>query len=194
VSDVLELMKKVIEEGRNAVRGMRVSSGDAEDLEQAFSRIRRELAVSPTTSFRIITEGQVRPLHPLVRDELYRIGREALTNAFRHSQATSIEAELEYTDRELRLVVRDNGCGITPQVLSSGREGHWGLAGMRERAERIGARLKMWSRDTGGTEIELSVPSHIAFQNDSSDGWLRWLTRFRPRRGKDDVRREGNER
>jgi ligand-binding sensor domain-containing protein/signal transduction histidine kinase len=194
VSDVLGLMKQVIDEGRNAVRGMRLSAGDSDDLERAFSRIRQELVVQPTTSFRIVVEGGVRPLHPLVRDDVYRIGREALINAFRHSRAAAIEVELGYMDRQLRVIVRDNGCGIDPQVLSSGRDGHWGLPGMRERAARMGARLKTWSRATGGTEVELSVPGHIAFRLDSSHRWLRWLARFGPRKGGDDVHERGNER
>ena len=100
----------------------------------------------------------------MLRDEVYRIGREALINAFRHARAKSIEVELKYSSSHLRLLVRDDGCGIDPQVISSGREGHWGLSGMRERADRIGARLHVFSSATAGTEIELSVPSHVAFR------------------------------
>jgi ligand-binding sensor domain-containing protein/signal transduction histidine kinase len=186
VSHVLELMTQVVEEGRNAVRGMRLSSGD--DLEQAFSRIRQELAAQQSTRFRVIVEGQVRSLHPLVRDDVYRIGREALINSFRHSQAGNIEVELGYTDRELRVVVRDDGCGIDPRVLSSGLDGHWGLSGMRERASKINAKLRMWSDATSGTEIELSVPSHIAYRLDSLQRWLPWLARSGGRRGDHNVR------
>src|SRR5262249_11378105 len=89
----------------------------------------------------------------------------AIINALRHSGAPSIEVELEYSLHMLRVVVRDNGCGIDEQVLRSGREGHFGLSGMRERAERIGGKLKVWSRPTGGTEVELSIPDHIAFRS-----------------------------
>ena len=78
--------------------------------------------------------------------------------------AQKIEVAIDYAAAEVRVLVRDNGCGIDEQVLSSGREGHWGLPGMRERAERIGARLKVWSRAGAGTEIELVVPGHVAFQ------------------------------
>jgi signal transduction histidine kinase len=109
---------------------------------------------------------------PVLGDEVYRIGREALVNAFRHSHAKNIEVELEYTAARLRVLVRDDGCGIDPQVLKSGREGHWGLVGMRERAKQIGARLSVWSRPTAGTEIEISVPGSIAFPN-ASRNWLR---------------------
>ena len=85
-------------------------------------------------------------LHPIVRDEVYRIGREAVVNAFRHAHAKTITVEVLYLENQLRLLISDDGCGINPEVLDSGREGHWGLSGMRERAERINARLKVRSR------------------------------------------------
>jgi signal transduction histidine kinase len=94
---------------------------------------------------------------------VYRIGREAVVNAFRHAEARKIELVLEYAPSGLRLVVRDDGRGIDASVLQSGTDGHWGLTGMRERADRIGARFKAWSRAGAGTEIELSVPARIAF-------------------------------
>jgi len=182
VGRVLELMNKVIEEGRNAVRGLRLSSGGSEDLEQAFSGIREELAVARGSAFRVLIEGETRMLHPVIREEVYRIGREALVNAFRHSHASNIELELEYASSYLRLLVRDNGSGIDPQVVRKGREGHWGLSGMRERAERIGARFRVLSGASIGTEIELSVPGHIAFQFPASARQWGWLGRFPLRR------------
>ncbi len=161
---ILDLMRRVIGEGRNALQDLRMSPGASLDLQQAFSRIPQELAAGDGISFRVIIEGRPRPLHPVIRDEVYRIGREALANAFRHAKARSIEVELEYSSREFRVLIRDNGCGIDPAVLASGREGHWGLSGMRERAERIGARLRLWSRPASGTEVELSIPGKIAFK------------------------------
>ena len=123
-------MGQVIEEGRNAVRGLRASQSVSLDLEQAFSRIQQELVrTDKPVEFRVIVDGQPRPLHPLLRDEVYRIGREALINAFRHARAKSIEIELKYSSSQLRIMVRDDGCGIDPQVLRSGRDGHWGLIG-----------------------------------------------------------------
>jgi signal transduction histidine kinase len=160
---ILELMGEVIEEGRNTLRGLRSPHSGSLNLEQAFAFIQQELSLQEEIAFRVIVEGRSRPLHPIIRDEVYRIGREALVNAFRHSRAKSVEVELEYTINQLRILIRDNGCGIDPQVLQSGREGHWGLPGMRERAESIGAQLKVWSRVAAGTEVELSVPSRIAF-------------------------------
>jgi ligand-binding sensor domain-containing protein/signal transduction histidine kinase len=164
----LQLMRQVIEEGRNAIRGLRSSQSPSLDLEEALLQIREEqipaVSAGDAVDFRIIVDGERRPLRPMLRDELYRIGREAAINAFRHSRAERIEIELQYSASQLRMLVRDNGCGIEPQVVQSGRAGHWGLTGMRERAERIGARLHVFS-GAAGTEIELSVPGHIAFQN-----------------------------
>jgi len=165
LSRVLELMRHLMEEGRNAIRGLRSSNSDSDDLGQAFSRIPQDLGIEAQIDFRVIVLGSARKLHPFIRDEVYHIGREALVNAFRHSRATCIEVELEYTAKRFRIVVRDNGCGIDPQVLHSGREGHWGLPGMRERAERVGGRLRVWSRAAAGTEVEMSVPSSIAFES-----------------------------
>jgi signal transduction histidine kinase len=165
----LDLMRQVIDEGRNVVRGLRSSKTASLDLEHAFSQIQQEVVATQhageRVAFRVIVDGQQRPLHPVLRDEVYRIGREALINAFRHANAKKIEIELKYSARGLCVLVRDNGRGIDPEVLTSGRDGHWGLSGMRERAERIGARLHVMSSAFTGTEIELSVPGNIAFQS-----------------------------
>jgi signal transduction histidine kinase len=162
VNRVMQLMTQVIDEGREAVTGLRSSSGNTDDLETAFSQVGQQFGNGEVKDYRVIVEGKPVKLHPIIRDEAYRIGREALVNAFQHSQASKIEVELEYS-KNLRVVVRDDGAGIDQQVLESGKDGHWGLAGMRERAENIGARLKVWSRVNSGTEIELLIPGHIAF-------------------------------
>lgn len=176
----LQLMSQVIEEGRNAVRGLRLSHSASLDLEQAFATIQQEFEPQgKAVEFRIITEGQRRPLHPLLRDEVYRIGREALTNAFRHAHAHRIDLELKYGANQFRLLVRDDGRGIEPDILLQGKNGHWGLSVMRERADRIGARLHVFSRASAGTDVELTVPGRVAFQ-DSPNGLLQ---RLRKRRG-----------
>ena len=131
--------------------------------------MQQELGVEEQVGFRVIVEGRPRPLHPIIRDEVYRIGREAVVNAVRHSGAQKIEVEIDYALAHVRILVRDNGGGIDEQVLRSGRDGHWGLSGMRERADRIGARLKVWSRAAAGTEIELLVPGQVAFQPAPAD-------------------------
>jgi signal transduction histidine kinase/ligand-binding sensor domain-containing protein len=184
LSRVLQMMGQVIEEGRNAVRGLRKPAqqiSGMDDLEQALARVPQELGFNEAADLRIIVEGPSRPLRPLIRDEVYRISREALVNAFQHAEASAIEVEIEFAAKALRVLIRDDGRGIDPEVLHSGREGHWGLSGMRERAERMGARLTVWSRDRAGTEIELSVPSEIAFADHATGWWARWLPRTRRR-------------
>jgi signal transduction histidine kinase len=179
---VQRLMAQVIEEGRNAVRGLRSNSSDSLRLEQALSLIRQEFAAEEQINFSVIVEGKPQPLHPVIRDEVYRIGHEALVNAFRHARAKSIEAEVEYLANSLRLLVSDDGIGIDTQVLQAGRDGHWGLSGMRERAETIGARFNVRSRAMAGTEVELTVPGRIAFQNQVGSFPPRWFTRLFQRR------------
>lgn len=178
LSRVLQLMGQVIEEGRNTLRGLRSSGRDTYNLEQALSHVPQELAIQQEIAYRVIVDGQPRALHPVIRDEVYRIGREALVNAFRHAQANSIEVEVEYAPNHLRILIRDDGRGIDPQVLRSGREGHWGLPGMRERSERIGAKLKVWSRSASGTEVELLVPGNIAYPHHHGNGRLSWMRRL----------------
>src|SRR5207249_1493927 len=119
LSRVLQLMGQVIDEGRNAVRGLRSPDSGPNDLAQAFSRIQGELGLEEKIDFRVIVEGQPHPLNPVLRDEIYRIGREALVNALRHARAKKIVIELEYSSSSLRILVRDDGCGIDPQVLRS---------------------------------------------------------------------------
>jgi signal transduction histidine kinase len=135
----------------------------ADDLEVAFSRIRQESPVGAQAVLRIVREGQPRGLHPLVRREAYRIGREALLNAFRHSGASRVEVNVEYAAKRLRISVHDDGRGMSPELFRSGCRGHMGLSWMQQQAEHMGAKLKLLSRVAAGTEVELSVPGHIAF-------------------------------
>ena len=180
---VVKTIEKVVEEGRNTVQGLRSSKDDDfTNLERQFAELRRDLDAGERTDFRILIEGAPKPFCPAIGDEIYHICREALVNAFRHSRAAAIEIEIEYAAREFRVVVRDNGIGITPQIIESGREKHWGLSGMKERAEKIGARLKVLSRAETGTEIELSVPNQIAFETQNSAHPFKWLAKLNPRR------------
>ena len=163
VSRALALMRQSIDEGRATIQGLRSALPEFPDLEQAFVDVQYELAQQFPTRFYMVIEGQSRQLRQSVREEAYWICREALVNACRHSGGQSVEMEIGYARNRVRLVVRDNGCGIAPDELESGRRGHWGLLGMRERAERIKAQLRVLSRVGIGTEIELSVPGYVAF-------------------------------
>jgi signal transduction histidine kinase/ligand-binding sensor domain-containing protein len=159
---------EAITEGRDAVKGLRLSTVEKNDLAVAVRTLGEELAVSTVNqsspTIEVAVEGTPRSLHPILRDEVYRLVTEALRNAFRHSQARKIEVEIRYGEREFRVQVRDNGRGIDPSVLSvDGREGHYGLHGMHERAKIAGGKLKVWSELDSGTEVELSIPALRAY-------------------------------
>jgi signal transduction histidine kinase len=139
------------------------------DLVAALSAVRQEFSAESGLDFRVSVVGQQQLLRSAIQQEIYSIGREALINAFCHSEAKRIDLEVEYANSNLSLRIRDNGRGIDPQVLDAGREGHWGLTGMRERAARIGGLLKISSNASAGTEIKLSIPSDVAFQASPAD-------------------------
>jgi signal transduction histidine kinase len=159
---------EAVAEGRDAIQNLRLGSVERrlEDLLTATGQELQDAQDGNThaTVFRVIMEGQPRTLSPLLQDEIYRIAREVLRNAFRHACASRIEAAIHYDPHLFRLRIRDDGKGIDGTVLQGGaRAGHWGLPGMRERAKRIGARLVLWSESGAGTEVELTVPASVAY-------------------------------
>ena len=178
LSRVLQVIQTVVEDSRNTLRGLRSSIDSADDLKNSLSRIQQELG-APGIELRVVVEGTALPVRPAIRDDVYRIGREALVNAMRHSGARFIDLYLQYAPDQFRVLVRDDGCGIDATVLQSGRDGHWGLPGMRERASKIGGKMRVLSRSGGGTEVELCVPSKVAFEVPPSRHNLRWWSRFR---------------
>jgi len=174
---VLQMMGQVIDEGRNTLRGLRSSIESGHDLKDALSQIPLELGQTGA-NFRVVVEGKSLPLRPEIRDDVYRIGREALMNAFRHSRARNVDLRLEYGATRLKLVVLDDGCGIAPEAIKKRRDERWGIWGMRERAERMGAKFRILSRTGGGTEVELRVPRQVAFGSEPSGSAIKWLTRL----------------
>jgi signal transduction histidine kinase len=160
---VLELMKRVIDEGRSAIRGLRSPGSIGDDLRIALAAAARDLSVDEAAQIAVTVDGSPQTVHPFVRDEVYRVGREALVNAIRHAQARTIDVALDYRPDALVLTVSDDGIGIDEEVAAAGREGHWGLSGMRERADSVGGRLSVRSRAGTGTEVELSIPGTVAY-------------------------------
>jgi signal transduction histidine kinase/ligand-binding sensor domain-containing protein len=163
--------KHAIVEGREAIQGLRSSVVETNDLALAMRTLGEELATNANpAAFQVQVEGTPRDLHPILRDEVYRISGEGIRNAFHHADAKQIEVEIHYDDRRLRVRVRDDGKGIDPKLLSNdGREGHFGLRGMRERAKLIGGKLTVWSELDAGTEVELSIPAARAYTT-ATDG------------------------
>ncbi|MFZ0590337.1 MAG: triple tyrosine motif-containing protein, partial [Bryobacteraceae bacterium] len=164
LQETLKRADQAIAEGRNAVYDLRSSTMPTNDFAQAVRALGAELGTEDAVAFRLAVEGRPREFHPIIRDELYHITREALRNVFNHAHAHRIEVEITYAERLFRLRIRDDGEGIPPEVLKQGRPGHYGLNGMRERAEQMGAKFGIWSGAAGaGTEIELTISGSIAY-------------------------------
>jgi signal transduction histidine kinase len=160
----LDRADEVLAEGRDRIRNLRVNSASLSDLPAAFRAVAEETSQGRDAIFKTVVEGHVRELHPLVLEECYCIGREAIINALSHSEGQHVEVEIAYDARQFRLRVRDDGRGIERKILEAGgRSGHWGLQGMHERAQKIGGQLKFWSRPETGTEVELTVPGATAY-------------------------------
>jgi signal transduction histidine kinase len=156
IGGALGVARHALEEGPAVLQGSRAPGFAPASIEQELSRFLEDFP-SGRVRCEISVTGRRRDLKPEVQEQVKLIAREAMGNALRHSGATLIEVEVEYSPRRLRLIVRDNGCGIDPQAARAGRETHWGLQGMRERAERIGAKLTVWSKAGAGTEVEITV-------------------------------------
>ena len=164
VEDVLTRAEQVIDEGRERVRQLRVPGVSHGCLAQALSGVGRELAAAGGAAFAERHEGKPPQLDPEVEDELFTIGREALSNAFRHARASRVTLALECRADGLRLAISDNGRGIAPEILARGaREGHWGLPGMRERARLAGGALEIDSTPAG-TTVSVCIPVTNAYQ------------------------------
>ena len=178
MEEALDRADYVIAEGRDRVKNLRNTSVLQADLPAAFTRVVEENSNDRKVTFRTVVEGRLRKLNPIVLEESYAIGREALINALTHSEGRNVEAEITYDRRQFRLRIRDDGRGINAKILEEGgRPDHFGLVGMRERAERINAQLKLWSAAGTGTEIELIVPDATAYQKveDKTRGsWFRF--------------------
>jgi signal transduction histidine kinase len=167
--------EQAIAESRDAIQDLRSEPFAQSDLAELLTATGQELAAFEDTNrdspvFRVIVEGERRRLSPILQEGVYWIARELLRNAFQHASAHRTEAEIRYEDDLFRLCVRDDGKGMDPKVLEAGgRAGHWGLPGVRERAQKLGARLDFWSEAGAGTEVQLTVPAAVAYEK-SRDG------------------------
>lgn len=160
----LNRAEEVIAEGRERVRTLRSEESMATDLPDALAQVSSMVRSKAATPIEFLVEGEPRPLRTVVHDEVYSIGREAITNALRHAAATRIEVEINYAPTHLRMRFRDNGKGMSKEQLEAGSPaGHWGVTGMKERASRIGAKLDIWSTPGAGTEVDVSVPAATAY-------------------------------
>ena len=166
-----------ITEGRNAVQGLRESTVGTSDIADAINTLGAELAAAPgdrpAPAFHVTVEGEPRPLHPILRDDIYKITAEALRNAFRHAEATDVDVEIRYDRQQFRLRVQDDGKGFDEALLPrQAAAGHYGVPGMRERAVLMGGTLTVWSKEGAGTAVELCIPSRSAYVKTRERSWL----------------------
>jgi len=171
LEECIDQTSEAIVEGRDAVQGLRGAGGEGPDIGSAVRALGRSLAVDPASAriaFGVEVLGHPRQLHPVLRDDVLRIAGEALRNAFQHADATRIEVEIRYDVREFRIRVRDDGKGMDSETIRNGRPDHFGMKGMRERADLIDGKLTLWSRVGGGTEVELIVGGERIYASSGS--------------------------
>jgi signal transduction histidine kinase len=161
---VLAQVDDVISEGRARVLGLRGADQPLTELADHLSAYGGGFLKWSSAAFKTSVVGQPVALNPVVADEVLYIGREAIVNCFTHAQAQHIEVEIIYDEKSLALRIRDDGRGMAAETAQSGRPGHWGIVGMRERANSLGATLKIWSGPDSGTEIELMVRAATAYR------------------------------
>lgn len=152
----------VLEEGRDRVIDLRTIDKSPCDFSQIFLRVAEDARPHPT-KIRVTVEGSMRELQPIVREEAEKIGIEAMNNALRHANASTVHVGIIFQHRRFVLRISDDGIGIDPAILNASRERHFGLTGMRERARGIRGHISIASGRGRGTEIELVIPAHIAY-------------------------------
>jgi signal transduction histidine kinase len=155
-------LERAIHEGRAALNSLRTSTTQTNNLAEAFKRATEESRMQSRMEVSFSVTGHSKEMHPVVRDEIYRMGYEAIRNAYKHSNGSRLEVSLRY-GKDLAVCVKDNGVGIDPTVADQGKSGHFGLQGMRERVARIGGKLLIVSSPNSGTEVMVVVPGGIVF-------------------------------
>jgi ligand-binding sensor domain-containing protein/signal transduction histidine kinase len=176
VNEAIHAAEEGITEGRAAIRDLRPEPAAQRDLPELLNAACRELATGQelngnAPSYQVFVEGKQQNLSPMLQDEVYRISREVVRNAFAHAAASHIEVEIRYDQDQLRVRIRDDGNGIDPKILEAGgTSGHFGIPGMRERAQRIGSRLDFWSEMGAGTEVQLTIPAAMAYEKRRHNG------------------------
>lgn len=178
IETILDQADEVLAEGRHQILALRMPVVYGDNLSQALAAAGQSLEDSFSTPFRMIVTARPVAVNGDRGEEIYGFAREALYNAFQHAQAGHIELELVYGREFLSLYVRDDGRGMADAPAAGG--GYRGLAGMRERAERMGGSIEVLSLPERGTEVILKVPGEICYQAPIRGCWRRvaaWLAR-----------------
>lgn len=175
LEQAMDRADQVLAEGRDRVRDLRDRGAGRGELANALASAGRELEQRGGAAFVVTVQGTVRPLQPRVLDEAYRIGHEAIVNAYTHAGAKEVTLLLDYAPRRFRMTICDDGIGIDVRYLTPrGRADHWGLRGMHERATGIGGRLEVASTLGRGSQVRLSVRGSRAYRR-TRPGMFQWL-------------------
>lgn len=179
VEQLSEWLARAVQEGRAALQSLRASTTETNDLAESLRRATDECRMFSPMKTSLSVQGETKEMHPVVRDEAYRIAYEAIRNACVHSKASELSVELKYA-QNLAIRVSDNGVGIPSDLLSQGKNGHYGLQGMRERADRIGGKLKIKSSANSGTEVAVEIPGRVVFLRPDETAMEKIASVFRP--------------
>lgn len=152
------LVRSSIAEVRRSVWDLRSQSLDHNDLPSALAEMTRRLTAESAVQTQFQVTGTFRPLSPHVENNLLRIGQEAINNAVRHARAKTVLVQIAFDAETVRLSVQDDGCGFDPQRRDNSSTGHFGLVGMRERADDMGGAVTITSGEGAGTVVCVTVP------------------------------------
>jgi signal transduction histidine kinase len=196
LDSALRMGDLAIGKGREAIQNLRSAALEQGDLATLLGALGAEISLGmrpqSMPSYRMVIEGKPRELSPNVRDDIYKIAREAVRNAYQHAHAQQIEVKVIFGNEELKVRVRDDGIGVNPAILLQGQiAGHWGLPGMRERSEGIGGHFNVRSEPNAGTDVDLTISSAIAY-SDPARPRYRWIRQLRPSAGR--ARTDANQR
>jgi signal transduction histidine kinase len=174
--EAIAMLEAALERGDQAIIEGRMAVRDLRETGEEFAAS----CCEPKPSYQVLVAGNPLVLVPAIHEEVYRVAREAIRNAFRHARSSRIKAEVTFEKTHFSISIRDDGTGIDAQILAQGRrEGHWGLPGMRERAAGFGGTLEVWSERGAGTEVELRVPGKLAYHREKPR--LRLVKQLSPR-------------
>lgn len=163
LDEALDRAETVLVEGRDRVHDLRRSEGQLPIDAELRSIAKRVFSGEAPPKVSVSTSGRSRHLHVAAQFEVAAIGEEALRNACLHARAFRVSVHVAYDRSVLKVIIMDDGIGLPLEVRTSGRAGHFGIIGMRERAEKIGGTLRIHNTDQGGTEVTLNVPARTAY-------------------------------
>jgi signal transduction histidine kinase len=157
LAEASSLTRDSLREARNSIWNMRSQVLERHDLAGALAGVLDQLTEIDDIEGRFLVNGDRFRLSPVTENNLLRIGQEAISNAVKHSEAKHIEVTLGFSAREVSIRVKDDGCGFDP-VESQADGRHFGIVGLRERAQELGAVLRLASAPGHGTEVILNFP------------------------------------